>query len=154
MESFAPWYRDIIIVTNGQIPNWLSLEHTRIRLISHQEIFVDKKHLPTYNSLAIESHLHRIPGLSKKFVYFNDDVALLQPTCYSDFYTDKYQVYLKAAINRYGLDKLYKVKCTCESKLLYNGKCDQVCNTVECLWDRNQDYNLVEIKITKDITPM
>jgi hypothetical protein len=30
--------------------------------------------LPSFNSLAIESVLHRIPGLSRRFLYFNNDV--------------------------------------------------------------------------------
>jgi UDP-N-acetylglucosamine-lysosomal-enzyme len=41
-----------------------------------QDIFVNKSHLPVFSSPSIESHLHRIPGLSDKFVYFNDDVML------------------------------------------------------------------------------
>jgi len=41
-----------------------------------QEIFPRKDDLPTFNSAAIECHLHRIPGLSENFLYFNDDFLL------------------------------------------------------------------------------
>jgi len=28
IEMYAPWIRNIFIVTNGQIPNWLNLSHS------------------------------------------------------------------------------------------------------------------------------
>jgi hypothetical protein len=40
--------------------------------VSHDEI-MPRENLPTYNSLAIEAHLHKIPGLAEHFVYANDD---------------------------------------------------------------------------------
>jgi len=39
------------------------------------------------SSPAIESHLHRIPGLSKKFLYLNDDVMFGNEVWPEDFYT-------------------------------------------------------------------
>jgi hypothetical protein len=50
-------------------------------------IFPDKSNLPTFNSNAIELHLHRIPGLSGKFLYFNDDIFLGRATSVNDFIT-------------------------------------------------------------------
>ena len=32
----APWVRHIFIVTNGQIPSWLNLDHPRVTLVTHQ----------------------------------------------------------------------------------------------------------------------
>jgi hypothetical protein len=60
-----------------------------IKYILHafQEIFKNKSHLPTFNSLAIESHIHRIPGLSKHFIYMNDDFLFLNKVELKDFYT-------------------------------------------------------------------
>jgi len=42
--------------------------------VTHDEIFVNKSHLPTFSSPAIEAHIHRIPGLANRFIYLNDDV--------------------------------------------------------------------------------
>uniref|UniRef100_A0A1I8IZL4 Stealth_CR2 domain-containing protein n=1 Tax=Macrostomum lignano TaxID=282301 RepID=A0A1I8IZL4_9PLAT len=53
----------VYLVTNGQVPNWLNLTNPRLTLITHEEIFPNKSHLPTFNAPAIESHLHRIPLL-------------------------------------------------------------------------------------------
>jgi hypothetical protein len=55
--------RQIFIVTNGQIPAWLNLDHPRIQVVTHEDIFLNKSHLPTFSSPSIEMHLHRIPGL-------------------------------------------------------------------------------------------
>jgi hypothetical protein len=46
---------------------------------------MDEEYLPTFNSLAIISHLHRIPGLSQRFIYFEDDMLLLAPVTLGDF---------------------------------------------------------------------
>ena len=48
--------------------------------MTHDEVFKDVKNLPTFNSNAIESNLHRIAGLSECFLYMNDDMFLLDPT--------------------------------------------------------------------------
>jgi hypothetical protein len=42
--------------------------------------FLLKENLPVFNADPIEINLHRIPGLSEKFVYFNDDTFLLKKT--------------------------------------------------------------------------
>ena len=48
---------------------------------------MNKSHLPTFSSPAIEAHLHRIPGLSDKFIYLNDDVMFGKEVWPDDFYT-------------------------------------------------------------------
>ncbi len=41
--------------------------------------------LPTFNSNAIEMRLHTIPGLSRKFLYLNDDVFFGRPCTLAEF---------------------------------------------------------------------
>jgi len=48
IERYAPWVRKIFIVTNGQIPNWLNVNHPRIQIITHEMIFPNKSHLPSF----------------------------------------------------------------------------------------------------------
>jgi hypothetical protein len=92
LESNAPWVNRIFLVTGGQVPAWLNLKHPRIRLVNHSDIFPDLSHLPTFNSLSIEMHMHRIRGLSNNFLYFNDDMFLGRPIDRSDFlYNDGVQ---------------------------------------------------------------
>ena len=86
--THAPWIRNVVVVTNGQTPSWLNLTHPRVRVVTHEEIFPNAEHLPTFSSHAIEMHLHSIPGISKTFLYMNDDFFLGADVSYDDFYTE------------------------------------------------------------------
>jgi hypothetical protein len=85
VEAFAPWVRKIFLVTNGQVPSWLNTRCDRLVLVNHDEIFTQKSNLPTFNSSAIDLNLHRIPGLSDRFIYFNDDFFLGRAVVPEDF---------------------------------------------------------------------
>lgn len=87
VEAFAPWVRRIHIVTNGQTPRWLKTNDKRIRIVSHDMIFTNRAYLPTYNSNAIELQIHKIPNLSRRFLYLNDDCFLGRAVSRSDFMT-------------------------------------------------------------------
>lgn len=86
---FAPFFRKIYVVTADQRPSWLASGDSRIEFVSHSEIFPDPSVLPTFNSHAIESCLHRIPDLSERFVYMNDDVFLGTESWKKDFFTTR-----------------------------------------------------------------
>jgi hypothetical protein len=87
LETFAPWTGHVHLVTNGQVPAWLDRSHPDLSVVTHEAIFPDPNHLPTFNSRAIELHLCRIPALSERFLYFNDDVFLGRPVSTEDFLT-------------------------------------------------------------------
>ena len=55
-------------------------------LVDHSDILPPEGR-PTFNSHAIEASLHRIPGLSEHFIYFNDDMFLGRPTRPERFFT-------------------------------------------------------------------
>jgi hypothetical protein len=79
LERFAPWVRKIYLLTcRPQVPGWLNPNHPQIRIVHHDEI-IPGSILPTFNSLAIVSYLHLIPGLSDNFVYLEDDMLLRAP---------------------------------------------------------------------------
>lgn len=129
VEKHAPWVRNIFIVTNGQIPSWLNLDNPRLKIVSHEELFLNKSHLPTFSSPAIEAHLHRIPGLSPKFVYLNDDVMFADDVWPDDFYThaNGQKIYLTWPVPN----------CNegCPSSWVNDKYCDKACNVSECDWD-------------------
>lgn len=79
IHQYAPWVRNIFLVTAGQVPSWLNTEFPGLRVVDHREIFADPYALPTFNSHAIESQLHHIPELSEHFLYLNDDVFFGRP---------------------------------------------------------------------------
>uniref|UniRef100_F6ZDG1 N-acetylglucosamine-1-phosphotransferase subunits alpha/beta n=1 Tax=Ciona intestinalis TaxID=7719 RepID=F6ZDG1_CIOIN len=129
VEKYAPWVRHIYIVTNGQIPYWLNMDAPRVTLVTHEEIFVNKSHLPTFSSPAIEAHIHRIPGLADKFIYLNDDVMFGKEVWPDDFYThaDGHKVYLAWSVPN----------CAegCAPSWITDGYCDTACNVSACEWD-------------------
>ena len=73
LEKFAPWINNIFIVTDKQVPEWLDVNNPKIRIIDHTQILPSEA-LPTFNSMAIETVLHKIPNLSEHFLYANDDM--------------------------------------------------------------------------------
>lgn len=85
IEKYAPWIRKIFIVTDSQVPKWLDTSNPKIKIVDHKEI-MPADALPCFNSTIIEHHLHKIPGLSEKFLYANDDMLLNRPVVPSDFF--------------------------------------------------------------------
>jgi hypothetical protein len=73
VNLFAPWVRRIFIVTDSPRPAWLA-EHPGVTIVRSEEFFADASALPTHNSHAVESQLHRIDGLAEHFIYSNDDM--------------------------------------------------------------------------------
>lgn len=87
VETFCPWVHRIFFVTCGQHPDWLRRDHERLTLVDHRD-YIPEAALPTFNSSLIEMFLHRIPGLSEHFVYFNDDVFPISPVDQTRFFRD------------------------------------------------------------------
>ncbi|MEU7167078.1 stealth conserved region 3 domain-containing protein [Streptomyces morookaense] len=79
LDLHAPWVRNIYLLTDDQTPDWLDTDHPRVHVVSHREVFGDTGRLPSFNSHAIESRIHRIEGIAEHILYFNDDVFLGRP---------------------------------------------------------------------------
>ncbi|WP_155984201.1 MULTISPECIES: stealth family protein [unclassified Thioalkalivibrio] len=91
IRKFAPWFRTIYVVTDDQCPDFLDIrtrQRLAVQIIDHKTIFRNHEWaLPTFNSRTIETAIHLIPGLSSRYVYFNDDFVILQPTNADDFFS-------------------------------------------------------------------
>jgi hypothetical protein len=85
IETFTPWVRKVHFVTNGQKPSWLNLNAEKLHFVKHED-YIPAEYLPTFNSSAIELNLHRIEGLSEKFIFFNDDMFIIKPMQKTDFF--------------------------------------------------------------------
>lgn len=85
VERFCPWVRKIHFVTWGHLPKWLNTDNPRLHIVNHKD-YIPNQYLPTFSSHTIELNLHRIKGLSERFVYFNDDMFILRPTTELDFF--------------------------------------------------------------------
>ncbi|MDY5989705.1 MAG: Stealth CR1 domain-containing protein [Coprococcus catus] len=87
VDKYAPWVRKIHLITCGHKPEWLNTEAPKLHLVKHSD-YIPEEYLPTFSSHPIELNLHRIPGLSEQFVYFNDDFFLNAPVEPEDFFVD------------------------------------------------------------------
>lgn len=90
IRTFAPWIRNIYLVTDNQKPAFLTdqlLEELSIVIIDHKVLFRDFEWaLPTFNSRTIETALWRIPGIAPRFIYFNDDFIVTAPVSPDHFF--------------------------------------------------------------------
>ena len=86
VNMFAPWVRRIFIATDSVPPAWLA-EDPKVTVVPAVDHFSNPAALPTYNSHAVESQLHHIPGLSEHFLYSNDDMFFGRPLKASMFFS-------------------------------------------------------------------
>lgn len=90
IRTFLPWIRTIHLVTANQRPAFLTdnaMRQLGVNLVSHSDLFRGYEFaLPTFNSITIGTMLHRIRGLSPRYIYFNDDVIPIAPSDISDFF--------------------------------------------------------------------
>lgn len=106
LEMNMPWIRNIYLVTAGQVPCWLDTDNSKIKVISHADIFESPDEcLPTFNSHAIETQISKIDGLSEHFIYVNDDIFFGRPMSPNVFFTGSGAV-------RYSLAKAHYAEAT------------------------------------------
>lgn len=94
IDRFVPWIRKVFVLTcRPQVPSWLATGNSRVQVVHHDEV-MDEALLPTFNSLSIVSHVHRIPGLSQRFIYLDDDILFLSPVTRADLISPEGRHYI------------------------------------------------------------
>lgn len=110
--KYAPFVRNIFIVTDGQTPLFLKNhreEYPKVKIVDHKEIFKGfESYAPTFNSVSIETMLYRIPNLAEHFIYFNDDVFLMRKIKVNDFFSNGFPV-LRGKFKSFDSGIWYKV---------------------------------------------
>jgi hypothetical protein len=106
VEKFFPDHGHIYIVTDAQTPSWL-VPNNDLTIVDHREL-IPAENLPTFDSGNIESYIHKIPGLSERYFYLNDDIFFGAPVRQSDWFSDE-GVFLAwsrgRGVNGFALDK-------------------------------------------------
>ena len=93
---FAPYIGRIFIITNRQNPELDGFvaanfpeNKVPVIIIDQNELFTGyEQYLPVFNSIAVETMMWRIPGLSEKFIYMNDDFFFAAPSRMEDLFRD------------------------------------------------------------------
>ena len=78
IEMYMPWVRTVHFITYGHLPEWMNPEAEGLHIVNHKD-YIPEEYLPTFCANTIELNMHKIPGLSDRFIYFNDDMLVLQP---------------------------------------------------------------------------
>ena len=84
----APFISTVFIVVDDQKPELSRIADQlpfEVRVVNHSE-FMPEEFLPTFNSRSITANLHRIEGLSERFLYCNDDVFVAAPSKLTDWF--------------------------------------------------------------------
>lgn len=85
IQRHMPFVDQVFLVVSreSQVPAWA--DRSRLRVVLHKDI-IPETYLPTFNSTTIEMFLHRIPGLSERYLYFNDDFFPVRDAVEEDFF--------------------------------------------------------------------
>lgn len=76
VEKFAPWVNQVHFITWGHLPEWLNADNAKLHVVNHGD-YIPSKYLPVFSANPIELNMHRIEGLAEHFIYFNDDMYLI-----------------------------------------------------------------------------
>lgn len=87
VEKFAPWVNKIHFITYGHLPKWLNTDHPKINIVKHQD-YIPEEYLPTFSANPIELNFHRISDLEEKFIFFNDDMFLINELSPEDYFVN------------------------------------------------------------------
>lgn len=87
IERHLPFVDRVFLVVSreSQVPVWA--DRSRLQVVLHTEI-IPEAYLPTFTSTTIELFLHKIPGLSERFLYFNDDMFPVRDAVEADFFPE------------------------------------------------------------------
>ena len=76
IEKFAPLFNKVYFVTNANPPKLMNTKHPKLVVLNDKDI-VPSQYMPIFSCFPIEFNFHRIEGLSDKFVYFCDDMFII-----------------------------------------------------------------------------
>lgn len=85
IDKNTPWVNRIHFITCGHLPEWLNTKHPQLHVVNHKD-YIPEEYLPTFSANPIELNMHRIEGLSEKFIYFNDDFYIINTVTPDDFF--------------------------------------------------------------------
>ena len=75
IRKYLPYIKNIFIVVS-ELEQVEGLNLSDCKIITH-DMIIPPKYLPCFNSCTIEMFLHKIPGLDEEFLYFNDDIFVI-----------------------------------------------------------------------------
>lgn len=86
IQKNAPWVRRIFLLMNGpqQLPAWAP-EPAKTTVVDRCTL-LGPTECPTRNGFAVQTVVHKVPGLAERFIYTDDDNVLLRPSTKETFF--------------------------------------------------------------------
>lgn len=108
IETYMKYIDNVYLLVSGksQVPDWVDQEN--LHVIVHED-FIPSRFLPVFSSNPIEMYMHKVPGLSEEFIYFNDDFFPLAESSAEDFFWEGKAV-MSPARHLFHID-MYKKIC-------------------------------------------
>lgn len=87
IRKYMSWVGNIFVVVSDedQIPE--GFDKSLCTFVFHKDI-IPSKYLPCFNSCTIEMFIHKIKDLSEEFIYFNDDIFVIDYISSSLFFVN------------------------------------------------------------------
>ena len=87
IQKYMPFVDKVhlVVALDSQVPAWV--DRNEVDVVLHSDIIPQDK-LPLFSSASIELFLHKIPGLSEEYIYFNDDFFPVAPSFEEDFFVE------------------------------------------------------------------
>eukprot|EP01029_Cantina_marsupialis_P009310 TRINITY_DN2176_c0_g1_i1.p1 TRINITY_DN2176_c0_g1~~TRINITY_DN2176_c0_g1_i1.p1 ORF type:complete len:388 (-),score=70.87 TRINITY_DN2176_c0_g1_i1:89-1252(-) len=90
LDMHMPWIRNVYLLVMDEriVPEWI--DQSKVKVITHKDIFGDLAALPTFSSCSIETQFGNLNGdikMSDPFIYFNDDYFITKHIRKQDLFT-------------------------------------------------------------------
>ena len=120
IAKYGSWINKVYLVvqSESQVPSWIN--RNEVSIVYHKDI-IPEQYLPTFNSNVIELHVHRIKGLSEKFILFNDDMLFVNNNDPMDYFIGNkcvHYIYSIANVKSNNSDDFYRRKRYTSLKIL------------------------------------
>eukprot|EP00808_Paulinella_micropora_P000556 g16171.t1 len=124
IERYAPWYNHIYIISKWRLrPNWMKENTPKLTILAEEDLLPPEAPV-IFNSNVVDSLFGRIPGISKCFIYMNDDYLIVNPTEKSTWCTQTQLpvVFLSRGKKYVGKDQA-KSKSIWHNELAFSNEC-------------------------------
>lgn len=85
IDKYASWVNKVYFITNANPPKWMNTKHPKLVVLNDRDV-VPSQYMPTFSCFPIEFNFHKIEGLSDKFVYFCDDMFIIDSVSPKHFF--------------------------------------------------------------------
>lgn len=116
IRKFMPYIENIFIVVSS-LSQVKDIDLEGCKIITHDQI-IPKEYLPCFNSCTIEMFLHKIPELNEQFIYFNDDVFIIDKISKYDLFRNGKPCLHPKIKESENSNAIYSVNCKNATKLV------------------------------------